>query len=91
MLIGAGEAMRRARHQAQQSATVAEQQAEILRLAQVLIRDLDDRIIHWNVGAQQLYGFEPQEAIGQVSHDLLATVFPEPLTQIRQTLMSNGS
>ena len=63
-----------------------QEQTEIMNLAHVLVRDMEDRIIHWNVGAQRLYGFEPHEAIGMVSHDRLQTAFPEPLERIRETL-----
>lgn len=50
--------------------------SRLLDLAHVLIRDPEDRIITWNTGAEVLYGFSKEDAIGQVSHDLLQTVFP---------------
>src|SRR5207249_3856332 len=37
--------------------------------ANVLMRDADDRITFWNRGAQRLYGFTPEEALGRVSHE----------------------
>ncbi|MTK64434.1 MAG: PAS domain S-box protein [Methanobacterium sp.] len=38
--------------------------------------EYDDGIISWNMGAEKLYGFNADEAIGQVSHELLKTSFP---------------
>ena len=42
----------------------------------ILVRDLASRIIFWNRGAQELYGWTAREAIGKVTHDLLQTRFP---------------
>jgi PAS domain S-box-containing protein len=52
----------------------------------IFVRDLSDRIVYWNHGAERLYGWRRQEVIGKVTHDLLQTVFPEPLGQIRMKL-----
>lgn len=69
-----------------QQAARLQEQAHILNLATVLIRDVDDRIIQWNEGAHRLYGFDAQEAVGRISHDLLQTRCPEPLEHIRDVL-----
>lgn len=66
------------------------EQAGVLNLTQVLVRDMEDRIILWNRGSEKLYGFTLEEALGRVSHDLLQTVFPEPLEDISQKLLSKG-
>jgi PAS domain S-box-containing protein len=52
----------------------------------VFVRDLDNVITYWNRGAEQLYGWKPSEAIGQVSHDLMRTVFPVPYEAITAEL-----
>ena len=56
----------------------------------ILVRDSKDRIRFWNDGATELYGFSREEALGRVSHDLLRTVFPEPLEQIRGKFLRDG-
>ncbi len=65
-------------------------QARILDLAQIFVRDLDDRIILWNRGAEQLYGWSREEALGQVSHTLLQTIFPSALESIRGEFERHG-
>jgi PAS domain S-box-containing protein len=40
----------------------------------------------WNAGAERLYGFAPDEAVGRVSHSLLQTKFPIELTELRSRL-----
>jgi PAS domain S-box-containing protein len=67
------------------------QQAALLDLAPVLVRDIDNRIILWTRGAQQLYGFSREEALGRSSHELLQTEFPASLAQITQVFHLDGS
>ncbi len=63
---------------------------DLLDLAPILVRDFDDRITHWNTGAQHLYGFTAAEAVGRVSHELLRTEFPEPYAEVRRVLLRTG-
>lgn len=60
------------------------ERAALLDLAHdaVLFRGLDGRILFWNRGAKDLYGWTVEEAVGKISHDLLQTKFPEPLEKI---------
>jgi PAS domain S-box-containing protein len=71
---------------------VLEQKARLLDLSNdaILARDASDRITFWNQGATDTYGFHQYEAIGQVSHDLLRTEFPEPLQSIKEKLAQDG-
>jgi PAS domain S-box-containing protein len=66
------------------------EQARLLDLAQIVVRDPENRIILWNTGAEKLYGWTKSEAIGRVSHSLFRTVFPEPLEAINARLLDTG-
>jgi PAS domain S-box-containing protein len=67
-------------------------QARLLDLTHdpILIFDAEDRITYWNRGAERLYGWSKEEAVGRVVYELLQTVFPEPREQIMATLHSTG-
>lgn len=70
---------------------VLEWQANLLsRAAPVVGRDLQDRVIFWNKGAEDLYGWPESEALGAVTHELLQTQFPVPLEQIKSKLMEKS-
>ena len=65
------------------------EQARLLDLSNdaILVRALSGGITYWNKGASELYGYSIEQALGRVSHDLLRTVFPEPIEQITATLI----
>jgi PAS domain S-box-containing protein len=67
------------------------QQASLLDLAPVLVRDMQSRIVFWSSGLEKLYNYSRAEAQGRISHELLHTEFPEPLAQIERALELNGS
>ena len=39
--------------------------------AAVITKDLDNRVTSWNRGAERLYGYPAEQAIGRISHELL--------------------
>jgi PAS domain S-box-containing protein len=47
---------------------------------------LDGPIEFWNAGAERLYRFSPDEAIGRSSHALLQTKFPTDFAEVRAQL-----
>lgn len=68
-------------------------QARLLELAHdaILVRSLpEDRIVYWNRGATEIYGWSAAEACGRVSHELLSTTFPLALVEIREELSRRG-
>ncbi len=69
-----------------------QRQADLLNLANeaIFAREPDGRIIYWNRGAEQLYGYSANEAIGFMSHELLATEFPSGREDFGRTLMETG-
>ena len=52
----------------------------------IMIRGLNGVISYWNQGAQRLYGWAAEDAIGKVSHTLCQTQFPQPLNTIMAEL-----
>jgi PAS domain S-box-containing protein len=65
------------------------QQASLLNLTHdtIFVRDMSDVITYWNRGAQELYGWTAEDAIGKNSQQLLKTVFPAPVDDIRAELL----
>src|SRR5437762_280342 len=68
------------------------QQARLLDLSNdaIIVRDENDRITYWNKGATKVYGYTRQEAVGKVSHDLLKSEHPEPLSKIYEKLLRDN-
>jgi PAS domain S-box-containing protein len=68
------------------------QQASLLNLTHdsIFVRDMSDVITYWNRGAQELYGWTAEEAIGKRSPELLKTAFPVSHEQIREELLRSG-
>jgi PAS domain S-box-containing protein len=66
----------------------AERLANLLTLSYepMLAWRLDGPIDFWNTGAEQLYGFAPEEAVGRESHSLLQTKFPIEFAELRSQL-----
>jgi PAS domain S-box-containing protein len=67
--------------------------ARLLDLAPlgVIVRDFgSDRIVYWSQGAEELYGWSRDEALGQVTHELLFTRFPISRAVVDTELRQNG-
>jgi PAS domain S-box-containing protein len=48
-------------------------------------------IVYWNRGAEVLYGYTAEDAIGRSSHELLRTVSPIPIHEIEAQIAREGS
>ncbi len=70
------------------SAERAERLADLLTLSYepMLAWRLDGPIEFWNAGAERLYGFAQDEAVGHTSHTLLRTEFPIDFAGVRSQL-----
>ncbi|WP_413195488.1 ATP-binding protein [Pararobbsia alpina] len=68
------------------------EQAKLIDLTHdsMFVRGIDDVITFWNRGAEALYGWNRDAAVGKVSHRLLKTRFPVPPEDITQTLDKDG-
>lgn len=63
-------------------------QAALLDLSPnaIIIRDIDGTIRYWSKGAEELFGWKSEEAVGQNTNSLLQTEFPEPFERIIEQL-----
>jgi twitching motility protein PilJ len=64
------------------------QNLQMLDLASdaLIIRSVDGTIDFWNQGAEKMYGWTKQEAVGKCTHTLFTTTFPQPLETIMALL-----
>jgi PAS domain S-box-containing protein len=64
------------------------EQAALLHLAHdaILVRDEDDRVILWNRGAEETYGWTRDEALNKKVGDLLGTEFLCPAKEVDDAL-----
>ena len=68
------------------------EQAALLDQAQdaILVRDLDQKILFWNKGAERIYGWNAEEAIGKNAIDLLFGQQTEQFETARRLVLENG-
>jgi PAS domain S-box-containing protein len=86
------EELRQARDRLEIEVAERTQQASLLNLTHdsIFVRDMDFVITYWNRGAQELYGWTPEEAVGKRSNELLETKFPASMEDIREELLRTG-
>jgi len=84
--------LREARDKLEVEVAERSQQASLLDLTHdtIFVRDMREVITYWNRGAQELYGWGPEEAIGKDAQQLFQTAFPIPIDDIRGELLRTG-
>jgi PAS domain S-box-containing protein len=83
--------LRQARDELEIEVAERTQQASLLNLTHdtIFVRDMSDIITYWNRGAQELFGWTEEEAIGKGAHELMRTAFPAPIEEIRAELLGS--
>src|SRR5208282_2065003 len=68
------------------------EQAAVLNLTHdsIFVMKMDGVIKYWNRGAEERYGWTAAQAMGKVAHDLLKTIFPAPLDEIKAKVTRTG-
>jgi PAS domain S-box-containing protein len=68
------------------------EQAASLDAAQhaIMMRDMDDRILYWNHGAELMYGWLSSQALGRAKGEVLKSEYFEPIEQIHAALHRHG-
>ncbi len=56
----------------------------------IIIKKLDDTITFWSLGAEKMYGYTKEEAIGKKSRMLFRTKFNSPFENIEEQLKREG-
>jgi PAS domain S-box-containing protein len=82
----------RSRDELRKEVTMRTRQASLLNLTHdpIFVRNMEGMITYWNRGAQELYGWSAEQAIGKSTHDLLQTIFPKPFDEIEKELLQTG-
>lgn len=67
-------------------------QAELLDLAHdaIIVHDMDERILFWNSGAEDTFGFIRNEAVGRKISRLLKREFPGPASDLMSIVREQG-
>ena len=84
--------LHRALDHLQEEVAVRTRQAGLLDLTHdsIFVRDMNDVITYWNRGAEELIGWTAAQAVGKRARELLQTVFPRPVEEIRAELLRTG-
>ena len=70
----------------QRAEEVLRKQANLLELAHdaIIVRGMDDKITYWNSGAEETYGWSREEALGQTAQELLQSMYPSDLEDLKK-------
>jgi PAS domain S-box-containing protein len=69
-----------------------QKQAALLDLSHdaIIVVDSADVVSFWNKGAEDLYGFTKEQAVGNVAYEFLQTRFPESLEKVVSQVINKG-
>jgi two-component system sensor kinase FixL len=69
-----------------------QKQASLLELAHdaIIVRDMNDGITYWNSGAEEIYGWQRQDAIGKIAHIFLSSVYPAEMEVLKAKVVDEG-
>jgi PAS domain S-box-containing protein len=81
-------ALREAQARLESASQRVREQAQLLEHSReaIVVHDLDHTIRHWNAGAQSVFGFRAEEAIGQTFATLMGPAAALPVAAFRQLL-----
>jgi len=84
--------MLRLRSEKERAEAEIRKQAALIDLSPdgIIVRELEGTITFWSKGAEKMYGWTREEAIGQDTHKLLKTEFVEPYENIIAELKQTG-
>ena len=57
---------------------------------EIIIWRFKGPIVYWNRGAEVIYGYSTEEALGETTHHLLHTIHPVPLEETFDALLKTG-
>ncbi|MEH1837748.1 MAG: PAS domain S-box protein [Nostoc sp.] len=57
----------------------------------IIVRDMTEKILYWNQGAETLYGWTREEVKGQYIHAFIKKTFPKPKQEIVADLLQQGN
>lgn len=59
--------------------------------ASIIVHEVDGMITRWTRGCEHLYGWSKEETTGKIVHQLLSTLFPLPLSELRRQVSNHGA
>jgi PAS domain S-box-containing protein len=76
----------------QQAEAILREQVNLLNLTHdaIFVSDMNGTVNYWNRGAEELYGWLAEQAIGTVIEELFKTILPVPLKQIEEEVIRAG-
>ncbi len=83
---------RRIDDERRQAEDILRRKAALIELSHdpIFVWDPDTGIVEWNKGAEILYGYSRDEAIGQKTHELLKTTHPGGFAKFETELVDSG-